>query len=446
MAWQYGWQFFIYAVCLEVKMSNNFKIEGGHFVNDKGLVIKNKNLLIIDGKILFTIPPTQKDNHITKINARNKFILPGLVDMRCHIGSTASENIKMINLSATKGGFTSLVAMPDFTTMADNPGAVRLIKDSVRKESNISIHATGCITAKAEGERLAPLGSLKEAGIVAVTDCPRCPQNNEIFAKGIEYAKMFNLPVIDLPREYTLSKDGAAHDGPVALKLGLKPFPRAAEEMFVQRAIILSKYINTPIHLSSISSRGSVDLIRIAKQNGVRISADVTSHHLLLSEKSILGFDTNCKTSPPLRQEVDRISLIEALIDGTIDGICSSHQPIPNHKKNIEFDLSPCGVLGLSTALPVAHRALSKYCEEKQIMSLITRTMTIAPSNILGLEKEFIEEGKKADLIIYDPQKKWKYDPSHECTEIINSPFDSCIMKGKVIKTFANGNLVYSSS
>ena len=427
-------------------MSNNFNIEGGHFVNDKGVVLENKNLLIIDGKVLFSPPPNKRDSHITKINAQNKFILPGLVDMRCHIGSTASENIKMINLSATKGGFTSLLAMPDFTTIADNPGAVRLIKDSVKKESNISIHATGCITTQAKGERLAPLGSLKEAGIVAVTDCPRCPQNNEIFAKGIEYAKMFNLPVIELPREYTLSKDGAAHDGPVALKMGLKPFPRTAEEMFVQRAIILSKYINTSIHLSSISSRGSVDLIRIAKQNGVKVTADVTSHHLLLTEKSILGYDTNCKTSPPLRQEEDRISLLEALIDGTIDGICSSHQPIPNHKKNIEFDLSPCGVLGLSTALSVAHRALSKYCEEKQIMSLITRTMTIAPSNILGLEKEFIEEGKKADLIIYDPRKEWEYNPSDECPEIMNSPFIGKSIKGKVEKTFANGSLVYSSN
>ena len=175
-------------------MSNNFNIEGGHFVNDKGVVLENKNLLIIDGKVLFSLPPNKRDSHITKINAQNKFILPGLVDMRCHIGSTASENIKMINHSATKGGFTSLLAMPDFTTIADNPGAVRLIKDSVKKESNISIHATGCITTQAEGERLAPLGSLKEAGIVAVTDCPRCPQNNEIFAKGIEYQKCLIYP------------------------------------------------------------------------------------------------------------------------------------------------------------------------------------------------------------------------------------------------------------
>ena len=426
-------------------MTTNFHIRGGKLLDGKSIITENTDLWIIDGKITFQSPSkTKRDLALHEISAHNKFVLPGLVDMRCHIGSTAAENVRMISRSAARGGYTTLLAMPDFTVMADDPGAVSLIRDSASKHSDVKIYATGCITENAEGKRLAPLGSLKEAGIVGVTDCPNSPQNCEIFAKGIEYAKMFDLPVIELPRENSLSRDGAAHDGSVALKMGLKPFPRAAEEIFVQRAITLSKHINASIHLTSLSSRGSVELVRIAKQNEVKISADVTPHHLLLTEESILGYDTNAKTSPPLRQEEDRIALIEGLRDGTIDAICSSHQPIPNHEKNIEFDLSPAGVLGLSTALSSVYKALSNYCDEKETLNVITGTMSTAPSNIMGLGKGGIEEGKKADLTIYDPQKNWIYTPSEDCSEIINSPFEGKTITGRVETTFANGKLIHT--
>lgn len=425
-------------------MKIDYHIQGGRVIDPATDFDAICDLWITDGKIYYK-PPSKTTKSVFKktINASGKIIMPGLIDLRCHIRNTTKEIIKATCKAAADGGYTSILAMPDFTPTADNAGSITLIKNTVKKESSINLMLSGCLTQNAEGRQLAPLGSLKESGVVAVTDCPKSPQDNEIFSKCIEYSKMFDLPVIDLPREITLSRNGSAHDGVTALKMGLTGIPRIAEELFVQRAIILSKQINTKIHLSSISSFGSVELLKKAKSQKINITADITPHHLCLTDSSIVGYETNAKTMPPLREEKDRKALLEGLLDGSIDGICSSHESFPEYYKNVEFDKAPFGITSYETALPVVHAALNKITDSTTLLLRISKWMSYNPAKILNLDKGSLKTGKDADLMIYDENEEWEFQHSNVYDRYINSPFTGKRQKGKVIATFVGGRCIF---
>ena len=221
----------------------SYLIEGGVVVDPISQGVDQKDLLVVDGKFKDT---TNKKNTKTEIiSAKGKYILPGLFDLRCHLsqpGVSFQKSVEEIGKKAAAGGYTSLLAMPELSSKADNPESLRFTKDSIINEEQVKVYLSGCLTMESAGKNLAPIGSLQEAGIVAVTDCPHTPQNNQIFIKAVEYATMFNLPVIDMPRDLSLSPEGQIHEGLMSLKMGLKGIPRIAEEMFVARAILLSKY------------------------------------------------------------------------------------------------------------------------------------------------------------------------------------------------------------
>jgi dihydroorotase len=252
---------------------------------------------------------------------------------------------------------------------------------------------------------------------------------------------MFNLPVIDLPRDLSLSRRGNAHNGPQSLKMGLGGYPRIAEELFVQRAISVSKIANTRIHLTSISSSSSVEMIRDAKMKGSLITADVTPHHLSLCEKSIKEFNPNFKTSPPLREESDRLKLVQGLLDGTIDCIATAHEPYPEHEKNVEFDLAPTGVIGLETALSVCYQTLNLQ-NGFSWLKLIS-AMSLNPSNILNIDQGRLNIGSDADIVIFDPDKNWIYSTNERSSNATNSSFEYKKFKGKIVTTFFKGSEVY---
>ena len=421
-------------------------LKGGRVVDPVNKIDKEKDLYFGEGKILnFSDQTDSKDIEI--IDVRGKIIFPGLIDLRTHlkyITSEKGENISSLTKAASAGGYTTIMLMPDTDSKADNPGAIQYVQDRINNEALINVLVCGCLTKDASGEKLAPLGSFREINVKAISDCPQSIQDNQIFAKGVEYASMFNLPVIDLPRDFSLSSHGVAHDGPVALKMGLGGYPRIAEELFVQRAISVASSLGTKIHLSSISSSGSVDMIREAKKRNVSISADVTPHHLFLTEKSISEYNPNFKTSPPLREEKDRKSLINGLFDGTIDSISSAHQPYEEHIKNVEYDLSPPGVIGIQTALSASYECLK---DEKNFswLKLISFLSTNA-AKILSLDTPSFESGKNANIVIFDPLKKWSFNKSTSLSNASNCPFDNFQFNGRVEKTFMNGNLIFDSN
>ena len=358
-------------------------LTGGRIIDPSTESDEKRDLYFYDNKII-----SPKDAKNTEfIDVTGKIVFPGLVDLSCHINDLSGgncENIFSMTRAAAAGGYSTVVLMPNLNPIPDNPATIQFINEQIKKDACINVKLTGCLTKGSNGKALAPLGSLKNAGVVAITDSPTSPQDNQIFCKAVEYASMFDLPVIDLPRDLSLSEEGNAHDGPIALKMGLGGYPRIAEELFVQRAISISRSLKSKVHLSSISSFGSVDLIKDAKNKGVMITADVSPQHLALTESKILNYDTNFKTTPPLREEVDRKFLIDGLMNGTIDCISSSHEPVKEYEKNVEYDLAPSGVTSLETALNISLQQLSKHPKFTWINLL--KFMSLRPSEIIKVE------------------------------------------------------------
>ena len=380
------------------------------------------------------------------ISAKGKYIMPGLFDLRCHLkqpGISFQKSVDSINKKALSGGFTSILAMPALSSMADNPETIKYVQDSIIKKNYVNLYFSGSLTMESKGKKLAPLGSLKEAGIVAVTDCPYSAQDNQIYCKASEYASMFNLPIMELPRDMSLSPGASAHESLLSLKMGLKGFPRMAEELFVSRSILLSKYTNAKIHLTSLSSSGSVQLVRKAKEDGVNITCDVNSNHLFKNENNICNFDSLSKALPPLREEEDRKSLIKGIINNTIDAISSGHQPFSFDDKSREFDLAPAGTLGLENAFHQVIKILDQKIEEKLL--LIARKMAINPSKILQLEYGEIKLNKKANFFIYDPNGKTVIKRRYNEIGSANLPFEHEQFDGKITHTFVNGKLLYTN-
>lgn len=411
-------------------------LTGGRIIDPSTESDEKRDLYFYDNKII-----SPKDAKNTEfIDVTGKIVFPGLVDLSCHINDLSGgncENIFSMTRAAAAGGYSTVVLMPNLNPIPDNPATIQFINDQIKKDACINVKLTGCLTKGSNGKALAPLGSLKNAGVVAITDSPTSPQDNQIFCKAVEYASMFDLPVIDLPRDLSLSEEGNAHDGPIALKMGLGGYPRIAEELFVQRAISISRSLKTKVHLSSISSFGSVDLIKDAKNKGVMITADVSPQHLALTESKILNYDTNFKTTPPLREEVDRKFLIDGLMNGTIDCISSSHEPVKEYEKNVEYDLAPSGVTSLETALNISLQQLSKHPKFTWINLL--KFMSLRPSEIIKVEGGGLGVGSIANIVIFDPLKKWKYCSKEGKSRAFNTPFNNSEFSGKVIQTYFNG-------
>ena len=415
----------------------DYCLKGARLIDPGQELDEIRDLTIAKGKITFAAP----DKSTELLDFREKIIMPGLVDVRGHLQDP--ESLASASKAAASGGYTTLLIMPNSDAPADNPGAVHLMREKASKNSQVDILQCGCLTKGAKGKVLAPLGSLKEAGVVAVSDCPQSPQDTEIFARGLEYASMFDLPVIEFPRDRAISSRGVAHDGPVALKMGIGGYPRMAEELFVQRAITVCKNLGTKIHLTSVSSVGSVELIREAKAKGISVTADSTPHHLALTDDCLIGYDANSKTMPPLREEIDRKAILEGIMDGTIDCVISAHEPCQKHEKEVEFDLAPAGVIGYETAISVVLGELRKITNDP--FPLIARVMSLNPSRLLGI-KNIIAEGNVANLFVFDPDKVWTYDVNAGNSAAKNSPYHGFEMNGSVLTTFSNGEKVYTYS
>lgn len=418
-------------------------LQGGRVIDPVNGVNNIQDLYFENEKIIAK-PRNIDSGLITTIDVRHKIIFPGLVDLRFHLKNITggqTENILSGSQAAAAGGYSSVLLMPDISPKPDNPGTIQFIQDRILKQACVKILLCGNLTKDGKGEQLAPLGSLQETGVIAITDCPNTTQNNQIFSKGVEYAAMFGLLVIDLPRDLSLSRNGSAHDGPLALKMGLGGYPRIAEELYVQRAISIAQSIDTKIHLTSISSKGSVELIKSAKDKGIKISADVTANHLCFNENCITGFNPNFKMSPPIREEIDRVSLIDALLEGTIDCVSTAHNPFQEHEKNVEYDLSPAGVIGFETTLSSCYQILKEqkdFCWTKLI-----KAMSSNPSKILEIDTGSLSMGMAADIAVFDPNMKWEYETRNGLSQATNSPFEKHLFEGRIIQTFVNGKIAF---
>lgn len=402
------------------------------------------DVFIKDGRIAASLSPADR-KRARKIDASGLVACPGLVDIHVHFrepGQTHKETIETGARAAAAGGFTTVVCMPNTAPVADNAGTIQLIKDSVNRTACVKVLPTGCITVGMKGQALAPIGSLKRAGVVAITDDGDCVQSNELMRRALEYARMFDLPVMDHCQDHAMTQGAVMNEGVMSTRLGLRGWPNAAEDVIVARNVILSTYTGAHVHMQHISSRNSVELLRRAKSRGVNVTAEATPHHIALTDDALATYDTNFKMNPPLRTEEDRLAIIEGLRDGTLDILATDHAPHTDYEKDKEFDFAPNGILGLETALAVCHQVLVKKNRFK--LSTLVDLMTRKPANILKLPAGTLADGAAADLCLFDPAEKWKYDAGAGFSKSSNSPWNGHTLTGRVKSTFVDGRLIYN--
>jgi len=379
-----------------------------------------------------------------KIDARGLVACPGLVDIHVHFrepGQTHKETIATGSRAAAAGGFTTVVCMPNTSPPADNAGTIQFIKDAVKRDAVIKVLPTGCITVGMKGQALAPIGSLKRAGVVAITDDGDCVQSNELMRRALEYARMFDLPVMDHCQDASMTQGAVMNEGVVSTRLGLRGWPNAAEDLIVARNAILSEYTGAHVHMQHISSKFSVDILRRAKARGVRVTGEATPHHFALTDEMLSGYDTHFKMNPPLRTEADRLELIEGLKDGTLDCIATDHAPHTDYEKDKEFDFAPNGIIGLETALAISLDVLVRKSRFKlpTVIDLLTRKA----ARILNLPAGTVAEGAAADVCIFDPEESWLYDAKAGFSKSINSPWHGQTLRGRVRLTVCDGTVVH---
>lgn len=422
-------------------------IKGGRIIDPSRNFDKVGNILIEKGTIKSypeDIKKLEKDSAVKVIDARGKIVAPGLVDLHVHLrepGYEHKETIRTGCVSAAAGGFTSIVCMPNTNPINDNASVTEYIMLKARTEGVVNVYPLGAITKGENGETLAQIGEMYEAGCVGVTDDGMPVMNSKVMRHAMEYVKAFGIPVISHCEDLNLSGNGVMNEGDTSTLLGLSGIPSASEDVMVSRDITLAELTGTHLHICHVSTEGSVRLIRAAKMRGVRVTAEAAPHHFTLTDKAVAEYDTNAKMKPPLRSETDREAVREGLRDGTIDVIATDHAPHSEDEKMVEFDLAPFGIVGLETALP-----LSLKLVEDGVLTLneMIAKLTHLPSAIINVRKGTLNPGEQADIVIFDPGQKVKIDRERFRSKSKNTPFNGWDLKGVVLYTIVNGNIVYS--
>ena len=377
-------------------------IRKGHIIDAKTGIDGVYDLLAEDGRIV-SISERIDSANCEIIDAEGKFVLPGLVDAHCHLrdpGFEYREDIEIGTRSAAKGGFTSIACMPNTNPVIDNESVVKYILNKAKKEGYVNVYPIGAITKGQNGEELAEIGELKFAGAVAISDDGMPVKNSSLMKKAMQYASMFDIAVISHCEDIDLVEEGVMNEGYTSTIMGLKGIPAAAEETMVARELILSEYLDIPIHIAHVSTALSVELIRNAKKRGVKVTCETCPHYFSLTEEACAGYDTNAKVNPPLRTARDVDAIIEGIADDTIDIIATDHAPHHIDEKRVEFNLAANGMVGFETALPLA---VTKLVKPGIItMMKLVEKMSLNPAKLLGISKGTLEPGSSADITILD--------------------------------------------
>ncbi|HEY8349267.1 MAG TPA: dihydroorotase [Clostridia bacterium] len=421
-------------------------IKNGHIIDVKTGIDGIYDLLVEDDRIA-DISKDMDTEGCEIINAGGKYVLPGLVDAHCHLrdpGFEYKEDIESGTRSAARGGFTSVACMPNTNPVIDNESVVKYILNKAKREGYVNVYPIGAITKGLKGEELAEIGELKFAGAVAVSDDGNPVKSSSLMKKAMQYASMFDIAIISHCEDTDMAEDGVMNEGYTSTMLGLKGIPAAAEETMVARELILSEYLDIPIHIAHVSTALSVELIRNAKKRGVKVTCETCPHYFSLTEEACMGYDTNAKVNPPLRTTKDVQAIIEGIADDTIDIIATDHAPHHIDEKRVEFSIAANGMVGFETALPLA---VTKLVRPGIItMGKLVEKMSLNPAKLLGISKGTLEPGSTADITIVDIDAKFTVDPEKFESRSKNSPFGGMELYGLVWGTIVNGKPVVSEN
>lgn len=425
-------------------MTRPILIRGGRVIDPSRNTDGIADVYLTDGKVASVGRNITGEDGCQIIEAAGKVVAPGLIDLHVHLREPGQEDLETIAtgaMAAAAGGFTAVCAMPNTDPVMDNQGTIGFVISQAQKAGKARVYPIGTITLGQKGEKLSEMGELVGAGAVALSDDGKPVMSSQMMRTALEYARTFGVPVADHCEDMTLAHGGAMHEGIVSTRLGLKGIPAAAEEIMVARDIILSELTGGHVHLCHMSTRGSVELIRRAKDMGLKVTAEATPHHFTLTHTSCEGYNTNAKMNPPLREDPDREAIRQALRDGTIDVIATDHAPHHYDAKEREFDDAPNGILGLETAFGLAITELV----EPGLLTLpqLLHLMSTHPARIFGLPGGTFAVGAPADVVLLDPAAQWTVDPKRFFSKSRNTPFGGRKLTGRTDLTIVRGRVVY---
>ena len=417
-------------------------IKGGHVI-DPGRINGVADVLIENGKIAAVGPALTAPAGATVIQATGQLVLPGFVDLHVHFrepGFEYKETIQSGTESAVAGGFTTVCAMPNTNPVNDNQAVTEFMLERARAAGNAHLYPIGAITKRSEGKELAEIGDLRRAGCVAISDDGKPVMNSLVMRRAMEYARAFDVPVVDHCEDLHLSEGGCMNEGVISTELGLPGIPSAAEDVMVARNVSLAELTGARLHLAHISTAGSVRMVREAKARGLKVTAEACPHHFTLTEETARGYNTHAKMNPPLRTSQDVQAIKDGLRDGTIDVIATDHAPHATQEKQQEFTEAPFGIVGLETGL-----SLTLALVEEGVLTLESAVdkLATAPAKAFSLNAGTLAVGAPADVAIVDPNLEWEVDPSRFRSKSRNTPFAGWKVKGRVTKTIVSGRVVY---
>ena len=418
------------------KMPKKLLLQGGA-VYDPFLDKSKKANILIENNKISAMGSKIKDNDATKINCKGLVITHGFCDVHVHFrepGQEHKETLKTGSLAALAGGFTRVCVMPNTTPPLDSPESIKFITD---KSSNcpIFIHPIGAVSKSQKGEELTEVQGMVKEGAVAISDDGLPIADSQVMRLALEYASMFNIPVINHAEDECLRNDGVMNEGEASTRLGLSGNPSLSESIMIQRDLELANLIKTKIHVPHVSSSSGVSNIKRMKKNNSKISAEVTPHHLYFNDNALSGYNTNFKVAPPIRSEKDRKALIKGLKDGTIDCIATDHAPHTTEEKEASFDMAPFGMIGLESCFGVVNKVLDLPLKE------IIKLLTINPRNIMNFNSNLFKKGALAEITIIDPDHEWIFSKENIYSKSKNSPFIGEKLKGKIHYTLSKGFL-----
>jgi dihydroorotase len=421
-------------------------IANGYVIDPAQGTNTGKNLLIEDGRLVGLSSHSDGVPEGAEVfDATGLVVAPGFIDMHVHLrepGHEYKETIASGAAAAVAGGFTTVCAMPNTDPINDNAAVTRFVIEQAARAGLASVFPIGAITKNSDGTELAEMGEMKDAGIVAVSDDGRPVPTAGMMRRAMEYARGFDLPVIDHCEDKSLARGGMMHEGHWSLVLGLRGVPAAAEEVDAERNCLLAELTGARVHLAHVSTRGAIEAVRRAKEKGLPVTCEVAPHHWTLTDEAVSDYDTNTKMSPPLRSQDHIDALLEGLRDGTVDAIATDHAPHHADEKELEYDQAPFGIVGLETAVGLAMERLVN----QGVISLerLVELCSTNPARILNLEERgTLRAGARADLTILDPELAWTFEVSRSKSKSRNTPFDGFTFRGAAVATLVGGRIVY---